>query len=203
MKKINLKNQGFTLVELIIVVAIIAVLATVLAPQYLQYVERTRESNDLQMASNLVDAVIVAVADPSSDLPPGQFVEVLWITGDESGTTTKGSIIIRHNDGWRTSVFNDSDPDKNVLGTSGDINDLKAFADNVFMILDGTTATHIDNSQWWQTPYQDAESTLGNAGNLSFHVNTSTGEIALSKGAVVTADPNRWIELGLNVTPTP
>lgn len=40
-KKLN--NKGFSLVELIIVIAIMAVLIGVLAPQYLKYVERSRE----------------------------------------------------------------------------------------------------------------------------------------------------------------
>ena len=36
------RNSGFTLVELIIVVAIIAVLSAVVAPKYIKYVERSR-----------------------------------------------------------------------------------------------------------------------------------------------------------------
>ncbi len=43
-KKLN--NKGFSLVELIIVIAIMAVLIGVLAPQYLRYVERSRVSTD-------------------------------------------------------------------------------------------------------------------------------------------------------------
>ena len=39
-------NKGFTLVELIIVVAIIAVLSAVTAPQYVKYVERSRIGMD-------------------------------------------------------------------------------------------------------------------------------------------------------------
>jgi prepilin-type N-terminal cleavage/methylation domain-containing protein len=51
MKKINaslkkLDNKGFTLVELIIVIAIIAVLAAVLAPQYIKYVEKSKAAAD-------------------------------------------------------------------------------------------------------------------------------------------------------------
>ncbi len=42
MKKFKSNNQGFTLTELIIVIAIIGILAGVLAPQYLSYVERAR-----------------------------------------------------------------------------------------------------------------------------------------------------------------
>lgn len=42
----SLTNKGFSLVELIIVVAIMAVLIGVLAPQYLRYVEKTRLQRD-------------------------------------------------------------------------------------------------------------------------------------------------------------
>ncbi len=65
-KSILKSNKGFTLVELIIVVAIIAVLAGVLAPQYLRYVERARETNDLQIATNYMRAATVAVTDLNS-----------------------------------------------------------------------------------------------------------------------------------------
>lgn len=46
MKKENMNNKGFSLVELIIVIAIMAILIVVLAPQYLKYVEKSRVSSD-------------------------------------------------------------------------------------------------------------------------------------------------------------
>ena len=46
LKEKKLNNKGFSLVELIIVIAIMAVLIGVLAPQYLRYVERSRVSTD-------------------------------------------------------------------------------------------------------------------------------------------------------------
>ncbi len=64
----KLDNKGFTLVELIIVIAIIAVLAAVLAPQYLKYVERSRVSADTQTLGEIQNAAKVAIADPANDI---------------------------------------------------------------------------------------------------------------------------------------
>ena len=56
-KKLN--NKGFSLVELIIVIAIMAVLIGVLAPQYLKYVERSRNSSDQDNAAAIASAMQV------------------------------------------------------------------------------------------------------------------------------------------------
>lgn len=63
MKK-EMNNKGFSLVELIIVIAIMAILIVVLAPQYLKYVERSRNSTDLQNATEMVTAIQTYAADP-------------------------------------------------------------------------------------------------------------------------------------------
>ena len=65
MKKGKMNNKGFSLVELIIVIAIMAVLVVVLAPQYLKYVERSRNATDLQNATAIVTACQVWAADPT------------------------------------------------------------------------------------------------------------------------------------------
>ena len=64
MKGIKTNNKGFSLVELIIVIAIMAILVAVLAPQYLKYVERSRYSRDIQMVDQLYTAVQAACAEP-------------------------------------------------------------------------------------------------------------------------------------------
>ena len=66
MKERKMNNKGFSLVELIIVIAIMAILIVVLAPQYLKYVERSRNSTDLQNATELKTAIETYVADPES-----------------------------------------------------------------------------------------------------------------------------------------
>lgn len=49
-------NKGFSLVELIVVIAIMAVLVGVLAPQLIKYVEKSRESTDIQNCDTVVTA---------------------------------------------------------------------------------------------------------------------------------------------------
>lgn len=62
MKKIN--DEGFSLIELIIVIAIMAILVVVLAPQYLKYVERSRNVTDLENARIIVNALQIYTLDP-------------------------------------------------------------------------------------------------------------------------------------------
>lgn len=55
------KNKGFTLVELVIVVAILAILVGILAPAYSKYVERSAESTDLENVRTAYGEVMIAV----------------------------------------------------------------------------------------------------------------------------------------------
>ena len=57
-------NKGFSLVELIIVIAIMAVLVGVLAPTYLQYVEKSKKSNDVSTVDSIVNAIEICAIDP-------------------------------------------------------------------------------------------------------------------------------------------
>ncbi len=194
------KNSGFTLIELIVVIAIIAVLAVVLAPQYLQYIERGRESNDVQVAQSIIDAVQIAIVDPTSEISAGEFIEMVWVTGDESTGYTKGSLIIRYTDGWRVSEFSDNDGINDVKAGEGDISELEKFAANVFAII-GDDVYINERPDWLQVEFQDAQSKLANEGNLSLHFNTTTGQAAIAAAPSTTVDANRWLEFGLNALP--
>ena len=63
MKKFKKKNnKGFSLVELIVVIAIMAVLMGVLAPTLIGNIEKSRESKDLQNLDAIRQAVVTAMA---------------------------------------------------------------------------------------------------------------------------------------------
>ena len=57
------ENKGFSLVELIVVIAIMAVLVAVLAPSLLQYVERSRAQKDDSAMGEVTNAIMLALSD--------------------------------------------------------------------------------------------------------------------------------------------
>ena len=64
-KQKSLTNKGFSLVELIIVIAIMAVLVGVLAPQYIKYLDKSKISADTQLADNVRNAITNTLLDPA------------------------------------------------------------------------------------------------------------------------------------------
>lgn len=57
------KNAGFSLIELIIVIAIMAILVGLMAPLLLRYIEKTHVSSDIQLADTIRNAVALAIID--------------------------------------------------------------------------------------------------------------------------------------------
>ena len=84
------KNQGFSLVELIVVIAIMAVLVGVLAPAYLRYVEKSRKSTDVSSISDILAAAEKVAIDPEYDLKTGATF-LLSGTGTLTMSVTDGS----------------------------------------------------------------------------------------------------------------
>lgn len=86
MKERKMNNKGFSLVELIIVIAIMAILVVVLAPQYLKYVEKSRVSSDAQTAVEFESAMSVLASDP--DIALNTTGSTYTVTSDTNGAIT-------------------------------------------------------------------------------------------------------------------
>lgn len=94
MKKLN--KKGFSLVELIIVIAIMAVLIGVLAPTYLGHVKSAKISADIQNANELATSIAVKAA--TSDAIA---TKTSWTTIDSTVTdSTIPTIKVDSTYGW-------------------------------------------------------------------------------------------------------
>lgn len=68
--EMKLNNKGFSLVELIVVIAIMAILVGVLAPSVLGQINKAKLSKDKQAVDAVATAVAIAWADPDATSKP-------------------------------------------------------------------------------------------------------------------------------------
>ena len=106
MKKSN--NKGFSLVELIVVIAIMAVLVGVLAPAYLKYVENSRKNKDELNAEEIRHAVEIILAEEG-------VYDKLAVTSDTDKTAT---ITITDANSAAASTFTGSPANTDVIAAA-------------------------------------------------------------------------------------
>ncbi len=85
-------NKGFSLVELIVVIAIMIVLVAVLAPVFTKYVEQSRRATDVQNANTIASAILVDITngtEPATDIAK---VEDNKFDSLKSAPSVKGSV---------------------------------------------------------------------------------------------------------------
>lgn len=123
------KNKGFSLVELIVVVAIMAVLMAVLVPTLVRNVEKSRKQKDKSALGELRNAIVTAMNED----------KCLYATASTSGATaTNGTLTIAalFGDGTTSSGANSS---TSTTGTTTTTTNANTAASNTAIIEEVTT----------------------------------------------------------------
>ena len=81
--RLNNENRGFSLVELIIVIAIMAILAAAIAPALIRYIDKSRKADDVSTASTIAKAAELAIAEAE---PWDDFLDAANAASSESVT---------------------------------------------------------------------------------------------------------------------
>ena len=91
------KKKGFSLVELIIVIAIMAILVGVVASQVIPYMEKSRQAKDQQQLSSICTDLVSSIAQTSADV--GEVGDIdkkelssLVVAGDDSSKTKQTAL---------------------------------------------------------------------------------------------------------------
>lgn len=89
-------NKGFSLVELIIVIAIMAILVGVVGTQVIPYIEKSRKAKDIQVLSGLCTDAMTAYSSNASTLDASKTYKItidktnaLAVTGGETDDNEK------------------------------------------------------------------------------------------------------------------
>ena len=83
-------NKGFSLVELIVVIAIMAILIGVAVPVYSSYVEKSQKAADIQLVDEIIHALQIAAVGDNwyQTVKPGSAVGAIVLTPDSEVTVT-------------------------------------------------------------------------------------------------------------------
>ena len=92
MNEVKKNNKGFSLVELIVVIAIMVVLVAVLAPVFTKYVEQSRRATDVQNANSIAEAVLADAADGTIKADVTKVVAANDPTAIKDTPVVKGSL---------------------------------------------------------------------------------------------------------------
>ena len=77
-------NKGFTLVELVIVIAILAILVGILAPQYTKYVEKSRKAADATNMDEIVKVIRVFAGDEANEMPADTYTVTIGAAASDT-----------------------------------------------------------------------------------------------------------------------
>lgn len=91
-------NKGFSLVELIVVIAIMAILVGLMAPQLIKFMEKSKVASDQSLLDGLEVAITYAVFDPVVNEDPASMPVITELLGvmkleDLEAATRKNTVL--------------------------------------------------------------------------------------------------------------
>jgi type IV pilus assembly protein PilA len=195
------ENKGFSLVELIVVVAIMAVLVAVLAPSLLAYVERSRAQKDDSAMGEVANAVMLALADQDV------YDEVLRYTcsgnvscyvdmKSEAGadindvSSQRGTKIETKNGGTAGTV--ETDKDQYMFGDDARLADEKAYS--FAGVMRGVTITFKPEKSTKKSTYKLTAGVINEGENGGTFINgTEPSETTLGAMTSVAGSNNHYL----------
>lgn len=141
MKKMN--NKGFSMVELIIVIAIMAILAAALAPALIKYINKSRLSSDISTGTSIASAIQTALSNESAYDACSEISSATAFTS----ATFAGSMA--------TEVAATIDPAKCVVKSKKDMNGTSLGSTNFLVVVkpvDNTVEVYVGDTNHMCSP---------------------------------------------------
>lgn len=127
MKKMN--NKGFSMVELIIVIAIMAILAAALAPALIKYINKSRLSTDISTGTSIASAIQTALSNESA------YNDCAAVSGVAFGGSAAANPFSGN---MASEVAATIDPSKAVVKSKKDMDGNAIASDQFFVTVDPT-----------------------------------------------------------------
>lgn len=91
--KVKGNNKGFSLVELIVVMAIMAILAVTLTPRLSQYIDKARQSNDREAVNAVYTAIKLGMMDDLIYAPAKTVIDAKIVANAVDPLTTDDVVV--------------------------------------------------------------------------------------------------------------
>ncbi|WP_338560556.1 prepilin-type N-terminal cleavage/methylation domain-containing protein [Paraclostridium sordellii] len=98
-KRINKKRRGFTLIELVMVVAILGTLSSIALVKFTDVGKESKINSDYITASNIATATKLAINDGVSDITLDKLSKEGYIEGTPKPQSEEGGFIVSIDDG--------------------------------------------------------------------------------------------------------